>query len=82
MMNTSDDDDQELDEILVMVDLTSLPGPEVDLSPEVMGATDRSHPHKALDTTGLAPQEETGGELQQGGSVGHECALYINILGR
>ena len=74
-MNESYD---ELDAILVGVaDLTSPPGQERDLSPELLGV-ERSHPNEASGTTGLAPLEETGGELRQGGSACHGRALRIN----
>ena len=70
-----------MDEMLVRVDLASSPAQELDLSPKLVG-TKRSHlhVHEVLGTTGLAPPEETVGELRQGGSIGHECALYINTL--
>ena len=76
-MNRSFDD--ELDDILVRVDLTSLLGRETDLSPELSGV-ERSHPNVASDTMGLAPQEETGGELQQGGSTCHKRTLCIDNI--
>ena len=69
--------DDELDEILVGVDLTSLPGRERDLSPELLGI-DRPHANEASGTAGLAPPEEAGGELRQGGSACHGRALHTN----
>ena len=70
--------DNTLDAILVGVDLMSLPGRELDLLPELLGVK-RSHPNKVLGTTELAPQEETGGELQQGGSACQGRTLCIDI---
>ena len=72
-----DDSYDELDEILVGVDLTSSPGRERDLSPELLGV-DRPHANEASGTAGLAPPQEAGGELRQGGSACHGCALRTN----
>ena len=70
-MNRSFDD--ELGDILVRVDLTSSPGREPELSPELFGI-------EVSQTRPLTPQEENGAELRQGGSTCREHTLCIDNI--
>ena len=71
--------DNELDDILVGVDLTSSPGREPDLSPELSGV-ERSHPNETSAQRDWHPKRRPEGNCDREGALATNAPSVLTIF--